>query len=135
MHQKLSLEEKESFLFSPPLTKLTKKSGKEDHPVQLKDIDPDLSSQFVFSPPLLRSRRKNKSRISQIVKEAEEDTKSIESVGKQKLKRGRAAKSKMKKPSKYEIFFQHLLAFLYCGSDSTVSYLTSSSFLGCAVLL
>ncbi|XP_074878253.1 protein ELYS-like, partial [Buteo buteo] len=72
MHQKLSLEEKESFLFSPPLTKLTKKckAGKEDHPVQLKDIDPDLSSQFVFSPPLLRSRRKNKSRISQIVKEA-----------------------------------------------------------------
>ena len=37
--------------------------------MQLKDIDPDLSSQFVFSPPLLRSRRKNKSSISQIVKE------------------------------------------------------------------
>ncbi|XP_069634150.1 protein ELYS-like [Haliaeetus albicilla] len=70
-HQKLSLEENESFLFSPPLTKLTKKfkAGKEDHLVQLKDIDPDLSSQFVFSPPLLRSRRKNKSSISQIVKE------------------------------------------------------------------
>lgn len=65
----------------------------------------------------------------------EEDTKSIQSVGKQKLKRGRAAKSKMKKPSKYEIFFQHVLAFLYCGSDSAVSHLTSSSFLGCAVLL
>ncbi|KAM9608442.1 protein ELYS-like [Morphnus guianensis] len=108
MHQKLSLEENESFLFSPPLTKLTKKfkAGKADHPVQLKDIDPDLSSQFVFSPPLLRSRRKNESSISQIVKEPdlptkeEEDTKSIESVGKQKLKRGRAAKSKMKKASK-----------------------------------
>uniref|UniRef100_A0A8B9LZ21 Uncharacterized protein n=1 Tax=Accipiter nisus TaxID=211598 RepID=A0A8B9LZ21_9AVES len=139
MHQKLSLEENESFLFSPPLTKLTKKfkgeSGKADHPVQLKDIDPDLSSQFVFSPPLLRSRRKNESSISQIVKEPEEDTKSIQSVGKQKLKRGRAAKSKMKKMSKYEIFFQHLFAFLYCGSDSAVSHLTSSSFLGCAVLL
>lgn len=108
MHQKLSLEKNESFLFSPPLTKLTKKfkAGKADHPVQLKDIDPDLSSQFVFSPPLLRSRRKNESSISQIVKEPElptkeeEDTKSIQSVGKQKLKRGRAAKSKMKKPSK-----------------------------------
>ncbi|NXF41678.1 ELYS protein, partial [Nyctibius bracteatus] len=108
MHQKLSVEENESFLFSPPLTKLTKKfkAGKADYPVQLKDLDPDLSSQFVFSPPLLRSRRKNVSSISQIVKEPElpaeeeEDTKSIESVGKQKLKGGRTAKSKMKKASK-----------------------------------
>ncbi|NXJ41978.1 ELYS protein, partial [Ciconia maguari] len=108
MHQKPSVEEDESFLFSPPLTKLTKKfkAGKADHPVQLKDLDPDLSSQFVFSPPLLRSRRKNASSISRIVKEPklpaeeEEDTKSIESVGKQKSKRGRTAKSKMKKASK-----------------------------------
>ncbi|XP_059684356.1 protein ELYS [Gavia stellata] len=108
MHQKLSVEENESFLFSPPLTKLTKKfkAGKADHPVQLKDLDPDLSSQFVFSPPLLRSRRKNISSISRIVKEPtlptkeDEDTKSIESVGKQKVKRGRTAKSKMKKASK-----------------------------------
>ncbi|KAF1414988.1 Protein ELYS, partial [Spheniscus humboldti] len=109
MHQKLSVEENESFLFSPPLTKLTKfKAGKADHPVQLKDLDPDLSSQFVFSPPLLRSSRKNVSSIFRIVKEPElptkedEDTKSIESVGKQKLKRGRTAKSKMKKASKKE---------------------------------
>ncbi|KAM6207601.1 protein ELYS [Sarcoramphus papa] len=108
MHQKLSVEENESFLFSPPLTKLTKKfkGGKADHPVQLKDLDPDLSSQFVFSPPLLRSRGKNISSISRIVKEPElptkeeEDTKSLESVGRQKLKRGRTAKSKMKKASK-----------------------------------
>ncbi|XP_075002695.1 protein ELYS-like isoform X2 [Calonectris borealis] len=108
MHQKLSVEENESFLFSPPLTKMTKKfkAGKADHPVQLKDLDPDLSSQFVFSPPLLRSRRKNVSSISRIVKEPElptkeeEDTKSVESVGKQKLKRGRTAKSKVKKASK-----------------------------------
>ncbi|XP_035748123.1 protein ELYS isoform X1 [Egretta garzetta] len=107
MHQKLS-EENESFLFSPPLTKLTKrfKAGKADQPVQLKDLDPDLSSQIVFSPPLSRSRRKNVSSVSQIVKEPElpakeeEDTKSIESVGKQKLKRGRTAKSKMKQASK-----------------------------------
>ncbi|KFP62846.1 Protein ELYS, partial [Cariama cristata] len=106
VHQKLSDEE--SFLFSPPLTKLTKKvqAGKADHPVQLKDLDPDLSSQFVFSPPLLRSRRKHVPSISRIVKEpelptkVEEDTKSIESVGKQKLKRGRTAKLKMKKASK-----------------------------------
>ncbi|XP_074019816.1 protein ELYS-like [Numenius arquata] len=108
VRQKLPVEENESFLFSPPLTKLTKKckAGEADHPVQLKDLDPDLSSQFVFSPPLLRSRRKNVSSISRIGKEPElltkeeEDTKSIESVGKQKLKRGRTAKSKMKKSSK-----------------------------------
>uniref|UniRef100_A0A803VUG1 AT-hook containing transcription factor 1 n=1 Tax=Ficedula albicollis TaxID=59894 RepID=A0A803VUG1_FICAL len=45
-------------------------TGKTDHPVQLKDLDPDLSSQFVFSPPLLRSRRKTVASISRIVKEA-----------------------------------------------------------------
>ncbi|NXY14066.1 ELYS protein, partial [Atrichornis clamosus] len=108
VHQKLSVEENESFHFSPPLTKLTKKfeAGKADHPVQFKDLDPDLSSQFVFSPPLLRSRRKNVASISRIVKEPElpakeeEDTKSIEAGGKQKLKRGRTPKSKMKKASK-----------------------------------
>ncbi|NXY34758.1 ELYS protein, partial [Pomatorhinus ruficollis] len=108
IHQKLSVEENEAFLFSPPLTKLTKtfEAGKTDHPVQFKDLDPDLSSQFVFSPPLLRSRRKNVTSISRIVKEAElpakeeEDTKSTESGGKQKLKRGRTPKSKMKKASK-----------------------------------
>ncbi|NXJ72829.1 ELYS protein, partial [Rostratula benghalensis] len=108
MRQKLPIEENESFLFSPPITKLTKKgkAGETDHPVQLKDLDPDLSSQFVFSPPLLRSRRKNLSSNSQVVKEPElltkeeEETKSTESVGKQKLRRGRTAKSKMKKASK-----------------------------------
>ncbi|KAM6085657.1 protein ELYS-like isoform 2-T3 [Theristicus caerulescens] len=107
-HQKLSVEENESFLFSPPLTKLTKrfKAGKADHPVQLKDLDPDMSSQFVFSPPLLRSRTKNVSSISRTVKEPElptteeKDTKSTEPVGKQKLKRGRTAKSETKKASK-----------------------------------
>ncbi|XP_018861423.1 protein ELYS-like [Parus major] len=108
VYQKESVEENEAFLFSPPLTKLTKKfeAGKTDHPIQFKDLDPDLSSQFVFSPPLLRSRRKNVSSISRIVKETElpakeeEDIKSIESGGKQKLKRGRTPKSKMKKTSK-----------------------------------
>ncbi|NXI59627.1 ELYS protein, partial [Chloroceryle aenea] len=108
VRQKLPVEEKEAFLFSPPLTKLTKKfkAGKADDAVQLKDLDPDLSSQFVFSPPLLRSRRKNVSSISRIVKEPElpakeeEDTKSIESVGKEKAKRSGTAKSKMKKTSK-----------------------------------
>ncbi|NXU16112.1 ELYS protein, partial [Pardalotus punctatus] len=106
IHQKLSVEENEAFLFSPPLTKLTKKfeAGKTDHPVQFKDLDPDLSSQFVFSPPLLRSRRKNVASISRIVKEPElpakeeEDIKSIESGEKQKLKRGRTPK--IKKASK-----------------------------------
>ncbi|NXD83685.1 ELYS protein, partial [Halcyon senegalensis] len=108
VRRKLSVEEKESFLFSPPLTKLTKKfkAGKADDAVQLKDLDPDLSSQFVFSPPLLRSRRKNVSSISRIVKEPElpakeeEDTKSVETVGKEKTKRSGTAKSKMKKASK-----------------------------------
>ncbi|EMP37483.1 Protein ELYS [Chelonia mydas] len=107
MHQKLSLEENESFFFSPPLTKLTKKSKAEkaEHPVQLKDLDPELSSQFVFSPPLLRSRRKHVSSISRIVKELElpikdEDNKTVEFVGKQKVKRRRATKSKTQKASK-----------------------------------
>ncbi|KAM7172642.1 protein ELYS isoform 3-T3 [Macrochelys suwanniensis] len=107
MHQKLSLEENESFFFSPPLTKLTKKSKAEkaEHPVQLKDLDPELSSQFVFSPPLLRSRRKHVSSISRIVKElelpiTEEDNKTVEFVGKQKVKRRKATKSKTQKASK-----------------------------------
>uniref|UniRef100_A0A8C3UY82 AT-hook containing transcription factor 1 n=1 Tax=Catharus ustulatus TaxID=91951 RepID=A0A8C3UY82_CATUS len=90
IQEKLSVEENEAFLFSPPLTKLTKKF--EDHPVQLKDLDPDLSSQFVFSPPLLRSRKKT------VATKEEEDTKSMESGGKQKLKRGRTPQ--MKKASK-----------------------------------
>ncbi|XP_031448743.1 protein ELYS [Phasianus colchicus] len=106
MHQDLPVEENESFFFSPPLTKLTKKfkAGKADQHVQ--DLDPDLSSQFVFSPPLLRSRRKNVSSTPQIVEEPElptkeeEEIKSIESVGKQKLKRGRPARSKVKKVSR-----------------------------------
>ncbi|XP_071595234.1 protein ELYS [Heliangelus exortis] len=103
---KLTIEEHETFVFSPPLIKLSKlEDGKEDIPVQLQDIEPDLTSQFVFSPPLLRSRTKDIPSISQIVKESElpakeEDAKSIESVGKQKSKRGRTAKSKMKKASK-----------------------------------
>ncbi|XP_072187114.1 protein ELYS [Excalfactoria chinensis] len=106
VHQELSVEENESFFFSPPLTKLTKKfkAGKADQHVQ--DLDPDLSSQFVFSPPLLRSRRKNVSSTPQTVEEPalptkeEEDIKSIEPVGKQKLKRGRPAGSKVKKASR-----------------------------------
>ncbi|XP_071431265.1 protein ELYS-like isoform X2 [Pithys albifrons albifrons] len=108
MHQKLIVEENEPFHFSPPLTKLTEKfeDGKADHPMQFKDLDPDLSSQFVFSPPLLRSRNKTLSSISRIVKEPglpakeEEDAKSRESEGKQKLKSGRTPKSKIKKASK-----------------------------------
>ncbi|NXY88416.1 ELYS protein, partial [Alcedo cyanopectus] len=101
-------EERESFFFSPPLTKLTKKgkAGRTDSAVQLKDLDTTLSSQFVFSPPLLRSRNKKVSTISQIGEEPEaptkeeEDTKSIETVGKEKTKRSGTAKSKMKQASK-----------------------------------
>ncbi|NWS68169.1 ELYS protein, partial [Crotophaga sulcirostris] len=99
------VEENEPFLFSSPVTKKFK-AGKADHPVQLQDLDPDLSSQFVFSPPLLRSRSRNVSSVSPVVKEPElptkqeEDTKSVEYVGKQRLKRGKAATSKMKPASK-----------------------------------
>uniref|UniRef100_A0A8C8R6W0 AT-hook containing transcription factor 1 n=1 Tax=Pelusios castaneus TaxID=367368 RepID=A0A8C8R6W0_9SAUR len=102
MHQKLSLQENESFFFSPPLSKLTKKSkaDKTEHPVQLTDLDPDLSSQFVFSPPLLRSRRKHVSSISRILPVKEEDTKPVEFEEKQKVKRRRTIKSKTKKASK-----------------------------------
>ncbi|XP_042732422.1 protein ELYS isoform X2 [Lagopus leucura] len=115
MHQDLPVEENESFFFSPPLTKLTKKfkAGKADQHVQ--DLDPDLSSQFVFSPPLLRSRRKNVSSTPHTVEEPElptkeeEEIKSIESVGKQKLKRGRPARSKVKKAKPREKkFLGHL---------------------------
>lgn len=38
-------------------------------PVQLKELDADLTSQFVFSPPVLRSRKKQVSSISRIVEE------------------------------------------------------------------
>uniref|UniRef100_A0A8C6YSR1 AT-hook containing transcription factor 1 n=1 Tax=Nothoprocta perdicaria TaxID=30464 RepID=A0A8C6YSR1_NOTPE len=68
-HQKPSVEENESFFFSPPVTKVARKL-KADDLVQLQDLDPGLTSQFVFSPPLLRSRRKDVSSISRIVKEA-----------------------------------------------------------------
>ncbi|NXU59341.1 ELYS protein, partial [Turnix velox] len=108
--QQLPLEENVSFVFSPPIAKLAKKhKGEEaDHPVQLSDLDLDLSSQFVFSPPLLRSRQTNVSSIPQTVKESElptkgeeeEDVKSVEPARKQELRRGRTAKSKRKKASK-----------------------------------
>uniref|UniRef100_A0A8D0H7C8 Uncharacterized protein n=1 Tax=Sphenodon punctatus TaxID=8508 RepID=A0A8D0H7C8_SPHPU len=108
VQQNLSVEENESFFFSPPLTKLSKKlkGEKAMHPVQFKDLDADLSSQFVFSPPVLRSTRKHVSSISRIVKELElpikeeEDTMSIKSLEKQKVRRGRPAKLKTKKKSK-----------------------------------
>uniref|UniRef100_A0A8C0QMR8 AT-hook containing transcription factor 1 n=1 Tax=Chelonoidis abingdonii TaxID=106734 RepID=A0A8C0QMR8_CHEAB len=76
-------------------------AGKAEHPVQLKDLDPELSSQFVFSPPLLRSRRKHVSSISRIVKElVSNDNNTVEFVGKQKVKRRRTTKSKTQKASK-----------------------------------
>uniref|UniRef100_A0A8C0QMX5 AT-hook containing transcription factor 1 n=1 Tax=Chelonoidis abingdonii TaxID=106734 RepID=A0A8C0QMX5_CHEAB len=126
MHQKLSLEENESFFFSPPLTKLTKKSkaGKAEHPVQLKDLDPELSSQFVFSPPLLRSRRKHVSSISRIVKELVKDNNTVEFVGKQKVKRRRTTKSKTQKakcswsPPPVEIKFISPFGSPVCGTKT-----------------
>ncbi|NXN94505.1 ELYS protein, partial [Rhinopomastus cyanomelas] len=108
VRRKLPVEENEPFLFSPPLTDLTKRhrAGKTDPAAQLKNVDPDLSSQFVFSPPLLRSRRRNASSASQAVEEAElpaeqeEDNKSSQSVGKEKSKRGRTPEVAVKKTRK-----------------------------------
>ncbi|XP_054051729.1 protein ELYS-like [Rissa tridactyla] len=73
--------------------------------------------------------------VGQLLTKEEEDAKYTESVGKQKLKRGRTAKSKMKKASKYEKLFERLLAFLYFGSNSAFGHLTCSSSLGGTVLL
>lgn len=64
----------------------------------------------------------------------EEEIKSIESLGKQKLKRGRPARSKVKKTSKYIIFFFFFFEHFYYGSDSALSPLISSAPFGCVAL-
>ncbi|XP_053158450.1 protein ELYS isoform X2 [Hemicordylus capensis] len=104
IEQSLSLDGSEPFYFSPPLTKLMDKSKGERAvtPVQLKDIDADMTSQFVFSPPVLRSRKKQVTSISRTVEELELPVKeekvaiSIETLEKQKVK-SRATRSKATK--------------------------------------
>ncbi|XP_042308274.1 protein ELYS isoform X2 [Sceloporus undulatus] len=106
VNESLSLDD--AFYFSPPLTKLTEKSKgeKEVSPVQLKNLEADLTSRFVFSPPVLRSRKKQMSSISRIVEELElpikeeKDAISIESLEKPNIKRSRTTRSKGTKNSK-----------------------------------
>nr|XP_058924640.1 protein ELYS isoform X3 [Kogia breviceps] len=92
----LSEPKNESFLFSPPVSKVPRKekAKKIEAPVQLQELVSDLSSQFVFSPPTLRTRRKNTSNTSRHVDELEDDARSVETVGKQQVKRTRTAKTK-----------------------------------------
>ncbi|KAB0403822.1 hypothetical protein E2I00_001274 [Balaenoptera physalus] len=92
----LSEPKNESFLFSPPVSKVPRKekAKKIEAPVQLQELVSDLPSQFVFSPPTLRTRRKNTSNTSKLVDELEDDAQSIETVGKQQVKRTRTAKTK-----------------------------------------
>eukprot|EP00069_Balaena_mysticetus_P006262 bmy_18501T0 len=92
----LSEPKNESFLFSPPVSKVPRKekAKKIEAPVQLQELVSDLSSQFVFSPPTLRTRRKNTSNTSKLVDELEDDAQSVETVGKQQVKRTRTAKTK-----------------------------------------
>ncbi|XP_053462720.1 protein ELYS isoform X2 [Nycticebus coucang] len=73
----LSEPTNEAFLFSPPVSKVARK-------------EKDLSSRFVASPPALRTRQKNTSGTS---KQEDDDT-SVETVGKQKVKRIQTAKIK-----------------------------------------
>ncbi|XP_060099852.1 protein ELYS [Heteronotia binoei] len=108
LKQSLSFDGDEAFFFSPPLTKLTEKPKGEKTvtPVQLRDLDADLASRFVFSPPVLRSRKKQASSISRIVKELElpikeeDDAISIETLEKRRVKRSGAKRSKAIKTTK-----------------------------------
>ncbi|XP_072503747.1 protein ELYS [Notamacropus eugenii] len=98
----------ESFLFSSPVSKVTRKTRaqKIETTVQLKGLVSDLSSQFVFSPPTLRTTRKQASELSRIVKElelpVENDPKSVETTEKQKAKRIRTTKTKASKTTEKE---------------------------------
>ncbi|XP_074077012.1 protein ELYS [Macrotis lagotis] len=98
----------ESFLFSSPVSKVTRKTRaqKLETTVQLEGLVSDLSSQFVFSPPTLRTTRKQAPELSRIVKElelpVENDSKSIETMEKQKVKRIRTTKTKASKTTEKE---------------------------------
>ncbi|XP_008266379.3 protein ELYS isoform X2 [Oryctolagus cuniculus] len=92
----LSEPQNEPFLFSPPVSKVPRKTKAKqvEAPAQLKELVSDLTSQFVISPPALRTRQKNTSNASKLIDELEDDAKSVEAVGKQKVKRIRTAKTR-----------------------------------------
>uniref|UniRef100_A0A8C8YYD3 AT-hook containing transcription factor 1 n=1 Tax=Prolemur simus TaxID=1328070 RepID=A0A8C8YYD3_PROSS len=92
----LSEPTNEPFLLSPPVSKIPRKekAKKIETPAQLKEFVSDPSSQFVSSPPALRTRRKKTPSTSKLVDELEDDSKSVETEGKQKAKRMRTAKTK-----------------------------------------
>ncbi|XP_077024661.1 protein ELYS isoform X2 [Tamandua tetradactyla] len=95
----ISEPKNEPLLFSSPVSKVPRKvkANKIEAPEQPKELVSDLSSQFVFSPPTLRTRRKNTSNMSKLVDELEDDPKSIETMGKQKVKRIKTEKTKQAK--------------------------------------
>lgn len=92
----LSEPKNESFLFSPPVSKIPRKekAKKIEAPAQLQELVSDLPSQFVSSPPALRTRRKNPLNTSKRTDGLEDDGQSAETVGKQQVKRIRTAKTK-----------------------------------------
>ncbi|XP_004375929.1 protein ELYS isoform X1 [Trichechus manatus latirostris] len=92
----LSEPKNEPLLFSTPVSKVPRKekAKKIEASAQLKELVSDLSSPFVFSPPTLRTRRKNASSTSKLIDKLEDDSKSTETVEKQKVKRIRTAKTK-----------------------------------------
>ncbi|KAB0377263.1 hypothetical protein FD755_011707 [Muntiacus reevesi] len=92
----LSEPKNESFLFSPPVSKIPRKekAKKIEAPAQLQELVSDLPSQFVSSPPALRTRRKNPLNTSKRTDGLEDDGQSTETEGKQQVKRIRTAKTK-----------------------------------------
>ncbi|XP_055002862.1 protein ELYS isoform X2 [Sorex araneus] len=90
----LSEPQNESLL-SPTISKAPRKTKAKNTstPAQLKELVSDLSSQFVFSPAL-RTRRKNTTSTSKLVDKLVDDAQSVETVGKEKVKRIRSTKPK-----------------------------------------
>ncbi|XP_029449806.1 protein ELYS isoform X2 [Rhinatrema bivittatum] len=94
-----------SFVFSPPSTRLKKKSKVDtiERPVQLKALESDVSSQFFFSPPATRTRRKHVPSLSEIGKELlikENKDKSTKSTEEQDVKKVTESKTKSKTKAK-----------------------------------
>ncbi|XP_029790730.1 protein ELYS isoform X2 [Suricata suricatta] len=92
------------FVFSPPVSKAPRKekAKKIEAPAQLQELVSDLSPQFVFSPPTLRTRQKNASNTSRLGDELKANTQSTETVGKQKVKTPRTAKTRQASRNKEE---------------------------------
>ncbi|XP_058525422.1 protein ELYS isoform X2 [Ochotona princeps] len=92
----LSEPQSESFLFSPPASKVPRKmkAKQVEAPAQLKELVSDLTSQFVISSPALKTRQKNTSTVSKLVDELEDDAKAGETVRKQKVRRVRNAETR-----------------------------------------